>query len=517
MLGQKRMLRRWGAWMFAAAGVLVVGGVCMTGAGAKAGPKAKPARSGKQATVPASSRKPQAVATQKPQAPGVLGAQVKKLAILYTSDEAGQIRSCNCSKFRFGGYAREATAIGAIRKEVPDVVIVEGGDFLGQPDVPQDKLKAEVSMKAMNALGYGLVLSGENELLFGEDGIAGLRSVAQVPFVSANLRVKATSKLLFEDPYNIVTTEGGVKVAIIGLYDPELLPMSPTGPSAFYTDDPVASLKLALAKVKGKAEFVVVVAHSTYAHGKSLAKVPGVDVVLLAHRESEKTLMPAKDKDTIEAPVETVGKCLLVKSHTRTGWSLGRLDIEIKPGNVKSATNRLVYLTRTFEEDPAIVKLYEEYNAKVQDLVTRQQKQLKDQVMAQLVSHGIDPSKFKRAKTFVSSDECKSCHAEAYDKWQKSQHASAFASLEKRNQGFDPECVSCHSTGATTRGGFTDAKSTPELENVGCEACHGAGASHIAKPAKGFGATGEESCRGCHTDAYSPDFDYDVQWKKIAH
>jgi len=76
---------------------------------------------------------------------------------------------------------------------------------------------------------------------------------------------------------------------------------------------------------------------------------------------------------------------------------------------------------------------------------------------------------------------------------------------------------SCHTTGGVTRGGFTDAKTTPELANVQCEECHGPGVAHAAEPKKGFGATGEETCRGCHTEDYNPNFDYDAMWKNVAH
>jgi 2',3'-cyclic-nucleotide 2'-phosphodiesterase (5'-nucleotidase family) len=445
------------------------------------------------------------------------GTKPNRLTIVYTSDEVGQIRSCNCSKFRFGGYAREATAMAQIRKEARDVVVIEGGDFLGQPDVPQDRLKAKVAANAMKAIGYSALVPGEMDLDFGLSELEKLRAESGVPFVVANACSKATGKPLFEKPYAIVQTAGGINVAIIGLLDSGMLPRSASGQSSVTATDPVAALKQTIGKVKDKASFIIVVAHTTYDRGKVLARVPGADVVILAHRESEHVLMPEKGKDSVEAPFEKVGNCLLLKSHTRTGWSIGRLDVTIKPGKSKDAGNKLIYLNRSFDESPVIVKLYEAYNKEVQDLVLRQQKQMKDQVLAQLVSHGIDPSKYKKAKPYATSEACKSCHEQAYETWKKSRHATAFASLEKRSQSFDPECIACHTTGSMTRGGFTDAKSTPELINVQCESCHGPGAAHIAKPAKGFGSTGEDNCRSCHTEAYNPDFDYDALWKIVAH
>ncbi len=436
-----------------------------------------------------------------------------KLTILYTGDESGQIRSCNCSKFRFGGFSRQATAVDAIRSEAKDIVMVEGGDFLGNPESDQDKLKADASVKAIKLIGYNAVVPGEADLAFGAKALGAYQSASGVPFVAGNLKAPSGSAL-FSKPYTLVTTAGGLKVAVVGLVDTGVLPRNN---SEFSGSDPAASLKKTLSKVRGGADFVVVVAHTTIKRGRPLAAVPGVDVVIIAHREAETVPMPEKDKMTVESPVEKVGNCLLVKSLSRMGWSLGRLDVTIKPGGVKYAKNSLIYLGRSFEESPAIVKVYEEYNTKVQDLVVRQQKQIKDQVLTRLAKRGIDPAQFKKPKLFVTSDSCKSCHEKAYDTWKASRHANAFASLVNRKQDFDPECISCHSTGAMYRGGFSDANSTPELINVQCESCHGSGAGHSAVPSKGYGAIGEETCRSCHTEEFNPDFEYEKMWKQIAH
>ena len=43
--------------------------------------------------------------------------RVSSFTLLYTCSATGQIRSCNCTKFRFGGYGREMTLLKSIRKE----------------------------------------------------------------------------------------------------------------------------------------------------------------------------------------------------------------------------------------------------------------------------------------------------------------------------------------------------------------------------------------------------------------
>ena len=485
--------RRFGWTAVAVAGIVMAGGICAMGTARPAKPKPAAAKS-------------------KPAA-----AKTGRLTIVYTGDMQGQIRPCNCSRLRFGGYGREATAVADIRREAKDVVVIECGDFLGDPDTVQDQFKCDAAMQSMKAIGYNAVVVGDSELVFGASRLRSFQSTVGIPFLAANLQVVASRKPLFAKSYAIVKTASGLRVAIIGLVDPGLMVRGATQDSVVFAADPVATLKAVIPTLKGQADFVLVVAHTTYNRGKGLAKAPGVDALILAHRETEDLVVPEKGASYVESPVETADKCLLVKSHTRNGWSLGRLDIDIRPGGVKKAKNRLFYLNGAMKESPAIAKIYADYNKKVRDHETVERRRVKDKILAQLVKKGLDPSNYTRPKTFATSEGCKSCHEQAYNTWQKTGHSGAFASLKKTDQVYDPECVACHTTGGFSRGGFTDAKTTPDLGDVQCEACHGPGASHAANPGKGYGATGEESCRSCHTEDYGPDFNYDVMWKKIAH
>jgi len=78
---------------------------------------------------------------------------------------------------------------------------------------------------------------------------------------------------------------------------------------------------------------------------------------------------------------------------------------------------------------------------------------------------------------YIGSQKCMKCHFKEHATWKKEKHAVAYETIAKEA---DKElCVSCHTTGYG-KGGFKDMESTPELANVGCEACHGAGSKHAA-------------------------------------
>ena len=84
---------------------------------------------------------------------------------------------------------------------------------------------------------------------------------------------------------------------------------------------------------------------------------------------------------------------------------------------------------------------------------------------------------------YTGSKRCASCHFKEYMTWKKSSHSKAFDILTAQYQS-DAKCVKCHTTGYGEATGFKDHDSTPSLEGITCETCHGPGSKHeeVAKP-----------------------------------
>jgi hypothetical protein len=156
---------------------------------------------------------------------------------------------------------------------------------------------------------------------------------------------------------------------------------------------------------------------------------------------------------------------------------------------------------------------------------------------------GIKPIPNRRAVEsgrFTGSKSCADCHELPFQVWRKSRHATAWRSLaetSKPARTFDPECIACHVVGWNPaeflpyEHGFWGEKETPELMNVGCEACHGSGENHI-KAEQGSDIALQEKhrniirlpldnakkvCVQCHDGDNSPHFDFETYWKKIVH
>ncbi len=453
------------------------------------------------------------------------GNKTRTLTFLYTASAQGQVRQCNCTKFRSGGYGRQLTLLKAIRKESANVVLVEGGDMVAWTGFAAP-LKTALAAKAMKLLDYDAVVPGENEM-----GRPGERAIDKFgpdlpPLVCANYtdpsdagRSDQASGVV--RPYVVVKTGSGLRVGLIGL-------LSRSAARAFQETDfqdclrePLSVLKELAPKVRPQCDLLAVVYHGPLDEAHELASVKGVGLVLATHRLGREVPFPEKPSNEVEAPVKMVGDVPVVGSLTHENWSLGRIDLDLHAnGRVASVKHKLIYLDHRYAEDRALVEVYDEYSRKVKDAVLSFSNEFRLKGETMLTQRGMNLTEMRkrlRKSPLATAQKCKSCHASIYESWSATRHANAMATLAKTNQDFDPECVGCHATGVLVRNGFANMRDTPELANVQCEACHGPGLAHAESSSKGYGKTGEQICRSCHTDERTPEFEFDKEWPKIRH
>ena len=146
---------------------------------------------------------------------------------------------------------------------------------------------------------------------------------------------------------------------------------------------------------------------------------------------------------------------------------------------------------------------------------------------------------------FVGSEKCGECHTTAFDIWKSTPHFLATDHLVKppKERGdiprhFDPECLSCHSTGWNPQeyypylSGYLSLEASKHLTGNGCENCHGPGSDHVAaeSPDSTFGTAerdalrlsmqlplsqAKKKCMTCHDLDNSPDFHEDLAFEEI--
>jgi peroxiredoxin len=121
-----------------------------------------------------------------------------------------------------------------------------------------------------------------------------------------------------------------------------------------------------------------------------------------------------------------------------------------------------------------------------------------------------------RKDGFSGNAACSVCHESQSDTWHLTQHAGAYDTLVRHGSDSDAECISCHVVGFGKPGGYEIAKRQPELEDVGCENCHGRGGPHLSPD---FVTAGnyEKACLACHDTKHSLGFEYASFLPKISH
>ena len=125
------------------------------------------------------------------------------------------------------------------------------------------------------------------------------------------------------------------------------------------------------------------------------------------------------------------------------------------------------------------------------------------------------PAPERPEATYVGSATCQACHPAAWAVYEKTAHARAWATLTVAHKACDLSCVGCHVVGWEQPGGFCHLDDAEQWANVGCESCHGPGKGHVEHPEdrKAWGPqfvtqTPEATCRGCHNQEHSDQFDF---------
>ena len=121
-----------------------------------------------------------------------------------------------------------------------------------------------------------------------------------------------------------------------------------------------------------------------------------------------------------------------------------------------------------------------------------------------------------RAKGYSGSEACGVCHETQHETWELTKHAHAFSTLVKHGADTNGECVSCHVVGFGKEGGFDLETKARELENVGCESCHGRGGPHLSPGAVANGDY-QSACLACHDTKHSLGFEYATFLPKVSH
>ncbi len=343
----------------------------------------------------------------------------------------------------------------------------------------------------MGLLGYDAIGVGERELGFGVDKFQALAAKSKVPVISTNLIDKKTGKPAFKP--TVIVKKGNLKVGIFAVMGPKI-DLPGTAKDALTIEDPIAAAQKAVADLRKQADVVVALAHLGRVEGEDLAaQVPGIDIVVLAHHPG------------FVAQGRRVNDAITVASGEQ-GQNLGYTLLVMEGKKVADLSSESRILMPEIGERGDIARLTKEFEDKQNEILRKKQQE------AQVKSTSTRPG----GDQYLGTETCQSCHVEQHQQWKSTQHAHAFATLERVQKDATAECVQCHVVGFDRPGGYVNAQTTAKLKDVGCEACHGYGTRHEMFKNTG-GKVAEAVCITCHTPANDEGWNYAAKLPRVSH
>ena len=254
----------------------------------------------------------------------------KHLTILHTNDVHSYIDPFpenHPKNPNMGGVARRAALIEQIRKENPNVLLLDAGDiFQGTPYF--NYFGGEIEFKLMSMMKYDLATIGNHDFDNGIDGLYNQLPNASFSFVNANYDLKNTILDGHIKPYKIFH-KNGIKVGIFGLgVELEGLVDKRNYKEAVYNNPVEITQDMTrILKHEQKCDLVICLSHLGYQYKNEPDKISDtklatltkdIDLIIGGHTHT------FLDKPTILK--NTDGKDVIVNQVGCYGLNLGRID-----------------------------------------------------------------------------------------------------------------------------------------------------------------------------------------------
>ena len=242
----------------------------------------------------------------------------KQIDVLFTHDTHSHLDSfstiVNGEQKEVGGFAKIKTLINEKKKENPDTLILDGGDF-SMGTLIQTVYDTEAAeLRMLGYLGYDVTTFGNHEFDYRSQGLANMLKAAKssgetLPeIVVCNVDWDSMEKAGLNDGQKqiqsafetygvkdyVMVQKGDVKIAVVGVFGKDALECAPTCELSF--KDPVEAVKKTVEEIKKneEADMIACVSHGgtwedeSKSEDELLAKaVPDLDLIISGHTHSE--------------------------------------------------------------------------------------------------------------------------------------------------------------------------------------------------------------------------------------
>ncbi len=276
------------------------------------------------------------------------------ITLVYTNSLNGNLDYCKCRANPRGGLVKRATAIRTIRKNYPNVVLVETGDFF---TYDPDPLSTKYISEAMRSIAYDAVAAGDQEFTIGTGKF--LEYASKLPYTSNNLLIKTGGKFREWAPRIRIVERGGVKIGIIGSISGGAFQYYPSKITRdIKVADQYSEIRKDVKSLKSRgAGLVVLLSHSGYDEDLLLQKkIAGIDLIVGGHTQS-----------LIDKPVMSNGS-IIVQAGTN-GARIGILQVKYENGRIVSYKNSFELPDEFQPEDDAYIRrLINDYKNEVSEI-----------------------------------------------------------------------------------------------------------------------------------------------------
>lgn len=255
---------------------------------------------------------------------------IKHITILHTNDVHSYIDPFPADHPRnpnMGGVARRATLIEEIKRENPNVLLLDAGDiFQGTPYF--NYYGGELEFKLMSMMQYDVATMGNHDFDNGIDGFLAQLPHAKFDFVNANYDFKNTVLDGIVKPYKIIFKDG-IKIGIFGLGVELAGLVDKKNYKETVYNDPIerATDMAKILKHEQKCDLVICLSHIGYKYKDEPNKV--CDIILAQKTKDIDLIIGGHTHTFLEKPeiyINTDGKQVLVNQVGCYGLNLGRID-----------------------------------------------------------------------------------------------------------------------------------------------------------------------------------------------
>ena len=235
------------------------------------------------------------------------GIQTLKLTLIHANDihshfEEVNINTATCKeddRIRgqcYGGVARMATYVRKIRKQDPDTMFLNAGDFY-QGTMWYSIFKYQPVIEFSNLLNYTVGSLGNHDWDDSDDGLQPFVDQANFPLLAANLHSTSVSNVR----KSVVVKVKDKYVGIIGFITPQTQNISNPGPENYFADI-ICSVRTEAMSLKSiGVDIIIAVGHAGYTLDMELARqVEDLDLVVGGH--SHTFLFTGPQPPSVEQP-----------------------------------------------------------------------------------------------------------------------------------------------------------------------------------------------------------------------